>query len=211
METVFEEHWEKLGKRAVEVLNKNGFKAQYVPDKVSATEEILKLVDKGATVGLGGSHTLDALNITEVLQKHGNTVFNHQGLSKEEAFKVRRQEITADVFMSSSNAITLEGDLINVDGTGNRVAAMIFGPGKVIIVAGANKVVKDEAAGRERIKMLAAPLNAARLNRKTPCTATGMCMDCSSPERICNATTIIHRPLTCTETYVIIIGEALGY
>lgn len=211
METVFEDHLEKVGKGAVAALTKNGFKAQYVPNKAAAVKAVLKLVDKGATVGLGGSHTLDALDMTAALQKHGNTVFNHQGLSKEDALKVRRQEITADVFMSSSNAITLDGELINVDGTGNRVAAMIFGPGKIIIVAGANKVVKDEAAGRQRIKMLAAPLNADRLKLKNPCVTTGFCMDCHSPQRICNMTTILHRPSGAMETHVIIIGESLGY
>jgi L-lactate utilization protein LutB len=211
METVFENHWEKLGKYAVEALNKNGFKAQYVPDKAAALAAVLKIIDKKATVGMGGSHTMDDIGVQKALQERGNMVFNHQGLSKEEAFKVRRQEITADVFLSGANAVTLEGELINVDGSGNRVAALAFGPGKVIVVAGANKIVKNEAAGRERIKMMAAPLNADRLQRKTPCRVTGMCMDCHSPERICNVTTITHRPLTYTDIHVIIVGEAMGY
>ena len=154
---------------------------------------------------------MDDIGVQKALQERGNMVFNHQGLSKEEAFKVRRQEITADVFLSGANAVTLEGELINVDGSGNRVAALAFGPGKVIVVAGANKIVKNEAAGRERIKMMAAPLNADRLQRKTPCRVTGMCMDCHSPERICNVTTITHRPLTYTDIHVIIVGEAMGY
>jgi L-lactate utilization protein LutB len=211
METVFENHWEKLGKYAVEALNKNGFKAQYAPNKTAALTAVLELIDKSATVGMGGSHTMDDLGVLNALQQRGNMVFNHQGLSKEEAFKVRRQEITADVFLSGANAVTLEGELVNVDGSGNRVAALAFGPRKVIVVAGANKVVKDEAAARERIKMLAAPLNADRLQRKTPCRATGMCMDCHSPERICNVTTITHRPLTYAEIHVVIVGESLGY
>lgn len=211
MKTVFEEQGEKLGNSVVEALNKNGFKAQFVANKEQALAAALKLIDKDATVGMGGSQTVTAIGLETVLKKQGNTIFNHQGLGKEEAFKVRRQELTADVFLAGANAVTLEGELINVDGTGNRVAAMTFGPGKIIIIAGINKIVEDEAAGRERIKMAAAPLNCIRLQRHTPCTAVGKCMECHSPERICNVTSIIHRPVAPVEYNIIIVGEPLGY
>ena len=211
MNNVFVEQGEKLGNTVVEALNKNGFKAQFVANKEQALVTALKLIGKGDSVGMGGSQTVTAIGLEEALKKQGNIVFNHQGLSKEEAFKVRREELTADVFVAGANAVTLEGELVNVDGSGNRVAAMTFGPGKIIIIAGINKIVEDEEAGRERIKMVAAPLNCIRLQRHTPCVAVGKCMDCHSPERICNVTSIIHRPVAPVEYHIIIVGEPLGY
>jgi len=211
MEKIEQDHFTKVGNLAVKALTTNGFKAQFTATKQEALQAVLALIDEKASVGFGGSMTTKALGIQQALEKRGNIVYNHQGLTKEESLKVRRQENNADVLLASSNAITLQGELINVDGSGNRVAGMIFGPKRVIIVAGANKIVRDEAAGRERIKMLAAPMNTARLNCQTPCAKTGVCVDCHIPARICNVTTIIHRPPSAIDFHIIIVGEALGY
>lgn len=211
MDNIHQERFAKLGKKVVEVLNSEGFHAQYVDNKKEALEAALELIDFKATVGMGGSATLDALGLKDILLTRGNTVFNHQGLSKEEGNKVRHAEMTSDVFLSSTNALTLNGELVNVDGTGNRVAAMLFGPKRVIVITGANKIVKDEAAARERIRMCAAPLNTARLHCATPCVATGMCMDCKAPGRICNATVVMHRPMGGSDFHIIVVGESLGY
>ncbi len=211
MNNIVKHHYELIGKKVIEALNKNGFKAEYVDTKEEAVETILELINSQDTVGMGGSATLDELCIMEALRKLGNTIFNHQGLPPAEAYAVRRQELTADVFLASSNAVTMDGEIINVDGTGNRVAALAFGPKKVVVVMGANKIVKDEADGRRRICMTAAPMNADRLKRKTPCVVTGMCADCSSPERICSLTTIMHRAPSVSDFHVIIVGEDLGY
>lgn len=204
-------HYELTGKKVVEILNKKRFQAEYADTKEEAVALALKLIAAEDTVGMGGSATLSELALAETLQERGNKIFNHQGLPLAEAVAVRRQQLTADVFLSSSNAVTMDGEIINMDGTGNRVAAMAFGPKRVIVIMGANKIVKDEWDGRRRIEMLAAPTNADRLSRKTPCVVTGICSNCSSPERICSITTILHQAPTLTDFHVIIVGESLGY
>jgi hypothetical protein len=113
--------------------------------------------------------------------------------------------------MTSANAITLDGQIVNVDSLGNRVAAMIFGPKKVIIVAGINKIVRNVADGQERIKMIAAPLNVKRIGHRNPCIQTGQCMDCQLPTRICNITTIMHKKPAATDVHVLIIGDCMGF
>jgi hypothetical protein len=211
MDDVYKQRLMVVGKKAVEVLNKKGFKAQYVDTKEQALEAALSLIDSKATVGFGGSMTVKAVGLKDALLKRGHVVFDHQGLTGAEERKTRRAELTCGVFVASSNALTLEGELINTDGIGNRIAAMTYGPDKVLLIIGANKIVKDEAAGRERIRRVAAPLNAFRLHRKTPCAAVGYCMDCSAPDRQCNGTIILHRPTHGMDFNIIVVGEALGY
>ena len=173
---------------------------------------MLELVPAGARVGLGGSLTLRELNLPTILQDRGHELVNHwiAGTSPEDNLRLRREQLSVDVFLTSTNAITLRGELVNVDGVGNRVAAMIFGPGKVVVVAGANKVVRDVAAARERIRELAAPINARRLGVPTPCAELGYCVDCDRPERICRIVTILERRPALTAMEVLIVGEDLG-
>ena len=211
MNSMIKHHYELTGKKVVEALNKNRFKAEYADTKAEAVEAILKLINPQDTVGMGGSITLEELSIGKLLQELGNTIFNHQGLPPAEAYNVRRKQLTSDVFIASSNAVTLEGEIVNMDGSGNRVAALAFGPKRVIVIMGANKIVKDEADARRRIAMTAAPMNADRLNRKTPCVITGVCANCNSPERICSITSIMHKAPSTSDFHVIIVGEALGY
>lgn len=211
MTELLKKHYAIICQRAVEALNRNRFQAQYVKDSKEALAAALALIPAKATVGMGGSATLATLGIKETLLAQGNQVFNHQGLPSHEAMLVRRQELTADVFLASSNALTLEGELINVDGMGNRVAAMTFGPQRVILVVGANKIVPDEAAGRQHIELFAGPMNAERLDKKTPCRVTGSCMHCNSPERICMVTSIMHKAPMGADFHVIIVGEELGF
>jgi hypothetical protein len=128
----------------------------------------------------------------------------------EERFELSRKALTSDVFVASTNALTEDGKLLNVDATGNRVAAMFFGPKKVIIVAGVNKIVKDIDAAEKRVREWAAPQNAKRLNRKTPCAETGVCADCRSPQRICNIYVTLAKRPSRTEVVVILVGENLG-
>ena len=206
-------HCDTWGKKAVAALEKNNFAAAYFPDTSSAMEHLFSLVADGCTVGLGGSVTGYQLQIRERLRQKNCTLFDHQqpGLSKEEVLMMRRNQLTCNVFISGTNALTLQGELVNVDGIGNRVGAMIFGPDKVIIITGVNKIVRDLDAATKRIKDIAAPCNSQRLNLPTPCTKTGQCVDCQSDRRICNVTTIMHKRPVLTEMHVIIIGEALGY
>ena len=206
-------HYEVRGKKAVAALEKNGFTAAYFPDRVNAAAHLLSLVPDGASVGFGGSMTIRAMNIMEELIQKGCTLLDHgkAELSPEERSSIRRKQLTADIFLCSSNAVTMRGEMINVDGAGNRVAAMMFGPERVIIAVGTNKLVNTLEEAHMRIKTVAAPINNKRLNYSNPCVQTGECMDCRSKSRICNLTSIIHRRPLFTDIHVLIIGEVLGY
>ena len=204
---------EEKNKRTLASLEKNGFKTLYMATKREAADEVLKLIPKGVLVGVGGSMTVRELGLVEALIRRGNEVAQHwqAGLSEEERMVARRRQLTSDVFLTSSNAITEGGQLVNIDGAGNRVAAMIFGPKKVIVVAGANKIVKDLNEALERVRKVAAPMDARRLNLKTPCAVSGVCTDCDAPDRICRVTTIMDRKPLKTDITVVLVGEELGY
>jgi hypothetical protein len=133
------------------------------------------------------------------------------GLSPEEAMELRRQGMLADVMIASSNAITLDGKLVNLDASGNRIAAMTFGPRKVILVVGMNKVALNLESAMARVKQYAAPVNVMRLGYKNPCAETGVCTDCQSPQRICNMWSIIEGHTAKGRIHVKLVGENLGY
>ena len=206
-------HNQTIGAKVVEALQKNHFTASYVNTKQEALDKIATLIPNDVTVGIGGSWTIKEVGIDTLLEERGNTVFNHNkpGLSPEETLEIRRKEMTCDVFLTGTNALTLKGELVNVDGAGNRVAAMIFGPKKVIVITGINKIVTNLETAMDRIELFAAPINNKRLNRPNPCTVTGECMDCQGPTRICNVTTVMHKKPAATDVEVIIIGEELGF
>lgn len=206
-------HHDVFGEKVVKALEKNNFSAYYVASRAEATEKILSLIPAGATIGVGGSWTLRELGLPEQLANMGHEVFDHNkpGLTPETADALRRKEQSCDVFLSGTNAITLDGQIVNTDGTGNRVAAMSFGPKKAVIVVGINKIVSDLDAAMERIEMFAAPVNNKRLNRPNPCTLTGVCMDCQGPARICNITSILHKKPPAIDFHVVIVGEELGF
>ncbi len=197
-------------------LRRNGFEALYLPTVEEAVSKVVGMVPEGSIVGIGGSVTLREMGLLKALEERGVEQADHwearkRGASGEEVMRIRRLHLNSDVFITSTNAITETGELINVDGTGQRVAAMIFGPKKVIVVAGVNKIVGDLDEGLWRASNVASPMNAKRLSRKTPCAKTGECSDCDSPERICNITTVIHRRPRSTDLTVILVGEELGY
>jgi len=206
-------HNDALAKKVVTALINNHFTASYVTTAAEANAKVLKLINTTDTVGIGGSMTVKSIGLLTSLEQRGNILFNHgiPDLTPDESLAIRRKELTADVFLTSTNAVTLDGQLVNVDGSGNRVAAMIFGPKQVIVVAGINKIVEDTHAAYRRIQLEAAPINNKRLNRPNPCTVSGICMDCQGATRICNVTTIIKKALPQTPTHVIIVGETLGY
>jgi len=207
---------QQIVERTLKALSNNGFEVLHVPDKEEAISSVLKLVPKDAVVGLGGSVTLREMGLPEALRDRGNEVADHweareRGASAEEVLEIRRTQLNSDVFITSTNALTERGELVNIDGGGQRVAAMIFGPRKVIVVAGVNKITGDLEEGLWRARNVASPMNAKRLNLRTPCATTGVCSDCSSEDRICNATTIIQRRPRNVDATVIIVGENLGY
>ncbi len=204
---------ETIGVKVVESLKKNNFQATYCSTGSEAVAEILKLIPSNATVGVGGSQAVAELGILDQLAAQGNIILNHNqpGLDATQKLAVRRQQLTCDVFLAGTNAVTMDGKLVNTDGTGNRVAAMIFGPKKVIVVVGMNKIVKDLAAAEQRIKSWAAPFNNKRLNTPNPCVKAGECQDCQGPTRICNVTTIIGKRPSLTDIHIFIVGEDLGF
>lgn len=206
-------HNQTIGAKVVEALQKNNFTASYVNTRKEALDKLAAIIPGDATVGIGGSWTIKEIGIDTLLEERGNTVFNHNkpGLSPEESLALRHKQMSCDVFLTSTNALTLKGELVNVDGSGNRVAAMIFGPKKVIVVTGVNKLVTDIDTAMDRIELFAAPINNKRLNRPNPCTVTGECMDCQGPTRICNVTTVMHKKPAGADVEVIIIGEELGF
>ena len=199
--------------RTIEALKKNNMNGYLAKDKEEIIDIIENIINKGNVVSCGGSMSLFETGIIEYL-RNGKFEFldrYKEGLSGEDIGKIYRDSFFADAYFTSSNAITEEGELYNVDGNGNRVAAMLFGPKKVIVVVGVNKIVKDIDEAIKRNREIAAPANAKRLNRATPCAKVGHCMDCNSNERVCNEYTIIKRQGNKDRIHVIFLNEELGY
>ena len=195
-------------------LNKNGFQASFAKTAAEARDMVLELIPPGVAVGIGGSVTIRQLDLIRLLRQQGHEVLDHwqEGLTPEQAKDIKRRHGSSPVFLTSTNAITRDGKLVNTDNTGNRVAAMIFGPAHVIIVAGKNKLVDGLDQALARIKTTVAPENAKRRQDKTPCAKTGECQDCDSPGRLCRATVILEKKTTGVGRFsVIIVDEPLGY
>lgn len=214
--------YEKLAQTAVKSLERNNFLAWYFPERQEAATHVKGLIPEGSTVGLGDSVTLVQLGIMDYLRQQHQLGklrlldrYRH-GLEPEDTpddGRNRFRALTSDVFITGSNAVTLDGKLVNIDGEGTRVAPLIFGPPKVIVVVGANKIVKDAEDGVRRVKEVAAPLNAIRHGYRLPCAVTGQCSDCRSPDRICTFTVIVDslRPRHKGRINVVIVGEELGF
>lgn len=195
--------------QTVERLNLHGFIAKQVTES-ELKGEVERVIEKNSVIGVGGSMTLAELGILKSLKADGYEVISAETdpRSWEEQCALSRQ---ADVMLTSSNAVTQTGVLVNIDGRGNRVANMIYGVETVIFIVGYNKICLDLPAAMERVKNVAAPKNCVRLGRKTPCAVSGKCEDCNSSDRICRATVIQERPCTATKTYVFIVDRELGY
>jgi len=204
---------EQRCEKAVESLGRNGFAAVYCPTGQEAFDYIVSEAADAASVGFGGSLSVADLKVADRLREMGKELLNHSlpGLSLEERVEIMRRQLTCDLFLSGTNAVTLSGCLVNIDATGNRAGSMFFGPKKVIVVAGRNKLVDgDINAAIKRIKDCATPANARRLNYNTPCAKTGFCCDCNSPDRLCRVTTIIDRKPRLTDVRVLVVNEDMG-
>lgn len=199
--------------RTIEALKKNNMNGYYAKNRDEVIELIKDIVKEGSKVAVGGSETLSELGILEHLRSGRYDFLDRykDGLTREEVTNIFKQSFLADAYLSSCNAITENGELYNVDGNGNRVAAMLYGPDKVIVICGINKIVKDVDEAIKRNREISAPMNAKRLNKKTPCTKVGYCMNCNSPERICNEYTLIKKQRSSERMYVIFLNENLGY
>ena len=199
----------------VKNLKIRGMDAFFCETSAQAVEEICRMVSPGSLVGLGGSETIIESGLLDALRRLDIRLLDRykEGTSREEIDAMRRQGLLADIFICSSNAITADGRLVNIDGTGNRVAALIYGPKKVIVIAGANKIAPDLETAVARVKNIAAPANSLRVNVETPCSHTGFCQDphCHPPRRICCQLVVTEASTIPGRITVVLVGESLGY
>jgi hypothetical protein len=204
MDTVASWRNDTIGESTARSLKKNGFDAVYVKTGAEAAELVSKHLKKGATVGFGGSMTVKGLGIQEKAAAAGCEVLDHNvpGLAPEAKTKILKRQLTCDLFVSSSNAITLEGEI---------VTALSFGPTKTVVVVGVNKIVRDLDEAFARVESYAAPMNNKRLDRPNPCVKAGVCMDCDGDTRICRIYQILRKRPGGTDFTVIIVGEEMGY
>jgi hypothetical protein len=203
---------EQINKTKI-ALENNNYEVFVEEDSENMIERVIKLIDKESTVSFGGSMTLIDSGLLDRLRNENVVLLDRykEELTKEDINRLYRETFFSDYYLTSSNAITENGELVNLDGNGNRVAAMIFGPKKVIIIAGYNKIVKNIDEAYERVREYAAPVNAKRLNKKTPCGLDAQCYDCASPERICNHYVITYRQNVKGRAVVILVKEEIGY
>lgn len=206
------ESYAHTAKTIIANLEKRNMKGYYCENAQKAGELIQSLIPAHATVTWGGSETLVEAGIMEVL-KEGDYILLDRKAAKtpEESRELYGKIVTADYFLTGTNAITLDGELINVDGVGNRVACLITGPRHVLVVAGMNKTAVTEEDGIRRVRNIAAPPNSIRVGANTPCSKTGVCGNCQSPDCICCQTVITRRSREKDRITVILIGESYGF
>ena len=192
------------------LLNK-GYKVSEFATKEEATAYLDSQIH-GKTVGFGGSVTLTEMNLFDALAAHNTVYWHDKNPEHMTVMETRSAASRAEIYISSVNGISEQGEIINIDNTGNRVAAISYGPAKVYLVLGSNKVAKDFDAAMYRARNIASPLNAKRLNRKTPCAVhADQCYDCKSPERICRNLSVLWDKPTGAEYEIILSDEKLGY
>ena len=204
-------HYDKSGPTLVKAMKKRQFDAYYCSTAEEAVEKVLELIPAGDVVSWGGVATVDELGIKDRLRQRNQPVIDRDtAKTPDERMDMLRQALTCDTFLMSSNAISEDGQLVNIDGMGNRVAAMCFGPRQVVVVAGMNKVLGtlDDAVARAR--NIAAPANAQRFGIKTPCGLTGQCGDCTSPDCICSKLVVTRFCMPAGRIKVVLVGEDLG-
>lgn len=207
-----QQYYENIANTIIKNLNKRQIEGYYCADKESAVKKALELMSKGSSIGYGGSMTLTETGLMDAIQNGEYKLIKRESANTdEEQRKIYGEICCSDFFLMSTNAITIDGELINIDGRGNRVAFLCYGPQNVLILAGMNKIVTDIDAGIKRTRDIAAPPNGVRLNKKTPCAITGKCEDCYSPDCMCGQIVITRRSGIPNRIKVILIGEELGY
>ncbi len=194
----------------VSALNARRFQCVFVQTEDEAVNEALRIIG-GRSVGFGGSKTVSDLGLYDRLLERGNAVYWHWKVPKEEKRLAQRSARDAEVYLCSTNAILEDGRLVNIDGTGNRVASMVYGPPTVIVIAGVNKIAPDYDSAIARIKTCACGPNARRQNFDTPCAVLDECRDCKGPDRMCNVTTILEYPSRIGHDFhIVLVNKDLG-
>lgn len=203
----------QLGERLVKKLAQRHYEAYYCPTAQEAVEKALSLIEENSTITWGGSMTIRDTGLIKALYEAGKyKLLDRETLTdRAEIMEMYRQAFYADVYLTSANAISEDGEIVNIDGNGNRVAAITFGPKKVIFMIGINKVCGTLDAAIVRARTTAAPINAARFDINTPCHADGCCHDCHSPQCICNYIHVMRNSYPAMRHTVILIGEEAGY
>jgi len=206
-------HDDLMIKQAKTALEKNGFLIEIFETKKECFKSAIAQIDKNASIGFGGSTTVKEIGLFDYLVQNDYNLINpyKPGLSRDAVFELRKKALTTDLFITGTNAITLEGELVNIDGYGNRVAAITFGPKRVFLFVGMNKIVSDSEQAIDRILNYTAPINAKRLNKNVPCVESGFCEDCDSPERICNHLVITMKQSFPDRIKIFLINEKLGF
>lgn len=207
-----ETHYEKLAATVIKNLDKRQMEGYYFPTAAKAVEKAMSLLSENSMVSFGGSMTLEETGMLKALRACSSIqLLDRDAVPIEKKTDIFRQSLLSDTYFMSSNAITIDGELINIDGNGNRVAALIYGPKEVIILAGMNKIVPSTEEAVNRIRNTATPPNCIRLNKQTPCAITGACGDCLSGDCICNQVVITRRSGMKGRIKVLLIGESLGF
>ena len=210
--TPVQTYYERLAASMIKKMEQRGFEAYYCPDREAATATALSLMKEGSSVTWGGSMSILEAGLVQALDPEKYQIIDRdKAVTPEEKKECYRRAVWADYYLMSANAITKDGELVNVDGNGNRVAALAYGPETVIVLAGMNKVEPGLPAAIDRVHHTAAPANAIRLGLRTPCSLTGNCADCLSPDCICAHTVITRFNKTPGRIKVLLVGESLGY
>ncbi len=206
------QHYETMAASIIKGLEKRGMEGYYFATSQEAVEKIMSLIPAHSSVSWGGSATLTQTGMMDALASADLELIDRMASSSPEERKgLERKAFSANYYFMSTNAITTDGELVNIDGNGNRVAALIYGPDHVFILAGMNKVAADVETAISRVHTQAAPPNAVRLGLRTPCSQTGICKNCISPDCICAHTVITRFNRSAGRIKVFLIGETLGF
>lgn len=210
---ILETHHKMIAEEVIKNLKKRHMNGYYCKTKEEAVDLALSFMEEGSSVSFGGSTTIKETGLMDALATRKDlTVYDRSKANDQaEVEKIYRQAFSVDSYLMSTNAITLDGELLNIDGTGNRVAALIFGPKQVIILAGMNKVCKDLDEAMTRVRNIASPPNCIRLNKKTPCAVTGICGNCLSEDCICNQVVTTRNSRDPERIKVILVEGAFGF
>ena len=211
MNPIIQKRYDKAGPHVAAAQSRRNMEAVYCPTAIEGAQKVLELIAPEDVVSWGGTMTADEMNLKELLRRRGQPVIDRDtAATPAERQELMRKALTCDTFLMSSNAISEDGQLVNIDGNGNRVAALCFGPRRVIVVAGMNKVVGtlDDAIARAR--HIAAPANLQRFDVKTPCSTTGCCADCVSPQCSCAQIVVTRFSMNPNRIKVVLVGENLG-
>lgn len=210
--TVQETRNARLAEHLLKQLRRRNMEGCYCPTREEAIAQVMQMIPEGSSISWGGSMTIRDMGLTAALHQKGTYELFDRDLAKDrdEAQQIYRKAFYADYYLSSANAISEDGVIVNIDGTGNRVAAITFGPQHVIFIIGLNKVAQTVEAAVARARSTASPVNAARFDIHTPCHIDGVCHNCNSPECICNYIHLLRNSPRGRHS-VILVGEELGY